>query len=121
MNFKFEDLEDWEIPLPEIDKQKNIVSQIEKQKAIIEGANKVLENWEVDIDSYFRANNFSQKKLSELILESLYGSSEKANYQEKGYSVLRIGNIGFCDFKLDDIKKMVLSEKDFNKLQTAKG
>ena len=48
MNFKFEDMEAWEIPLPSIDEQAAFVTQIEKQKAIIEGADKVLKNWEVD-------------------------------------------------------------------------
>jgi restriction endonuclease S subunit len=35
MNFKFEDMEAWEIPLPDIDEQNEIISQIEKQKAIV--------------------------------------------------------------------------------------
>ncbi len=48
MNFKFEDMEAWEIPLPTIDEQVFIVTQIEKQKAIIEGADLVLKNWTVD-------------------------------------------------------------------------
>lgn len=48
MNFKFEDMEAWEIPLPSLDEQNAIVAQIEKQKAIIEGADMVLKNWEVD-------------------------------------------------------------------------
>lgn len=47
MNFKFEDMEAWEIPLPSPDEQNAIVAQIEKQKAIIEGADLVLKNWEV--------------------------------------------------------------------------
>jgi hypothetical protein len=35
MNFKFEDMEAWEIPLPVIEEQLNIITEIEKQKAII--------------------------------------------------------------------------------------
>jgi type I restriction-modification system DNA methylase subunit len=110
-----------EIPLPSLDEQNAIVAQIEKQKAIIEGAAKVVSNWSVDFDSYSNEFEFSQKPISELIIDSLYGSSEKAEYQEDGYSVLRIGNIGFCDFKLTDIKKSVLSEKDFKKYELKKG
>jgi type I restriction-modification system DNA methylase subunit/restriction endonuclease S subunit len=121
MNFKFEDMVAWEIPLPSIDEQNVIVSLIEKQKAIIEGAEKVINNWEIDFESYFSTYKFSQKALSELILESLYGSSQKADYQEEGCNVLRIGNVGFCDFKLDDVKKSVLTEKDFNKYKLQKG
>ncbi|MVN21740.1 restriction endonuclease subunit S [Mucilaginibacter arboris] len=48
INFKFEDMKSWEIPLPSINEQKAIVAQIEKQKAIIEGAEKVLKNWGID-------------------------------------------------------------------------
>ncbi len=36
------------IPLPSLDEQTAIVAQIEKQNAMIEGAVKILENWEVD-------------------------------------------------------------------------
>ncbi|MCD4698517.1 MAG: N-6 DNA methylase [Bacteroidales bacterium] len=118
---KPEFIESLEIPIPTIEEQNAIVTQIEKQKAIIEGVDKVLWNWEIDYDSFFSSFNFSQKSLSELIIESLYGSSEKAEYQEDGYKVLRIGNIGFCDFKLDDIKKSLLSEKVFNKYKLQKG
>jgi type I restriction-modification system DNA methylase subunit/restriction endonuclease S subunit len=122
MNFKFEDMEAWEIPLPSLDEQNAIVAQIEKQKAIIKGAEKIEKNWEVEIDSYLNfENNIFQKPISELINESLYGSSEKADYQEEGYNVLRIGNIGICNFKLDDIKKSILSKKDFEKYELKKG
>jgi len=37
-----------EIPLPDIDEQKAIVQKIEKQKGVIEGAELILKNWEVD-------------------------------------------------------------------------
>ena len=47
MNFKFEDMEAWEIPLPSIDEQTAIVAQIEKQKGIIDGVEKVMENWQL--------------------------------------------------------------------------
>lgn len=49
MNFKFEDMVAWEIPLPSIDEQTAIVAQIEKQKAIIEGADLVLKNNEFNL------------------------------------------------------------------------
>lgn len=52
MNFKFEDMEAWEIPLPSIDEQTAIVAQIEKQKAIIEGTDLVLKNWQVPVDVF---------------------------------------------------------------------
>jgi type I restriction-modification system DNA methylase subunit/restriction endonuclease S subunit len=57
MNFKFEDMEAWEIPLPSLGEQSAIIAQIEKQKAIIEGAEKILKNWSIsgiDFDSFER-------------------------------------------------------------------
>lgn len=63
MNFKFEDMEAWEIPLPSIDEQNAIVAQIEKQKAIIEGAEKVLGNWEIKI---FVKDSWGKKQISEI-------------------------------------------------------
>ncbi|MCZ2132491.1 MAG: N-6 DNA methylase [Bacteroidetes bacterium] len=45
---KPEFIESLEIPLPSLDEQNAIVTQIEKQKAIIEGADLVLKNWEID-------------------------------------------------------------------------
>lgn len=109
-----------EIPLPSLDEQNAIVAQIEKQKHIIEGSETIIKNWSIDFDLYLSENGVSQKPISDLILDSLYGSSEKAEYQEDGYSVLRIGNIGFCDFKLDDVKKSILSEKEFKKYELKK-
>lgn len=60
MNFKFEDMEAWEIPLPSIDEQTVVVAQIEKQKAIIEGADLVLKNWEMN-ESIFNVESQIQK------------------------------------------------------------
>jgi len=68
MNMKFEDMEAWEIPLPAIEEQNTIISQIEKQKIIIEGSEKVLKNWEVDL-KYF--NDFKEVTLESLFREPL--------------------------------------------------
>jgi len=63
MNFKFEDMEAWEIPLPSLDEQAAIVAQIEKQKAIIEGTDLVLNNWQVRYSN----ENCIQKSLGDVI------------------------------------------------------
>lgn len=49
MNFKFEDMEAWEVPLPSIDEQNAIIAKIEKQKAIIDGTDLVLKNSVFDL------------------------------------------------------------------------
>lgn len=43
MNFKFEYLQNWQIPLPPIEVQEEIVEKIKKQKEIIDGANKIID------------------------------------------------------------------------------
>lgn len=71
MNFKFEDMEAWEIPLPSLDEQNAIVAQIEKQKAIIEGADLVLKNWELQ-EIKIEGN---EKQVSDLISEKIVSIS----------------------------------------------
>ncbi len=60
---KPEFIEVLEIPLPSLDEQTDIVAQIEKQKAIIEGVDKVVGNWEVKYSS----DNCTQKALGDVI------------------------------------------------------
>lgn len=71
MNFKFEDMEAWEIPLPPIDEQNTIIDQIEKQKSIIEGADLVLKNWELQ-EVKIEGN---EKQISDLISEKVVSIS----------------------------------------------
>ncbi|MBS1762160.1 MAG: N-6 DNA methylase [Bacteroidetes bacterium] len=59
---KPEFIETLEIPLPSLDEQNAIVAQIEKQKAIIEGADLVLKNWEIEEISY----DFNEYYLSDI-------------------------------------------------------
>jgi type I restriction enzyme S subunit len=52
---------------------------------------------------------------------TLYGTSDKADYSETGWPVLRIGNIGFCEFVLDDIKRVELTDKESAKCLLQEG
>lgn len=54
-----------EIPLPTLDEQTAIVAQIEKQKAIIEGAEMIIRNWDVGDDIY---KEFPKKKVNDFAL-----------------------------------------------------
>ena len=64
MNFTFEFLEDWEIPLPPAEIQKQIIEQIENQIEIINGVNKILKSWSINRDQFYgefkRIGDFSQ-------------------------------------------------------------
>lgn len=64
MNFKFEYMQDWEIPLPSLDEQAEIVSKVEKQKAIIEGVDLIRDNWQIDDYLYFNVRTESFDKIA---------------------------------------------------------
>jgi len=54
MDFKIESMQDWQIPLPPLEIQNEIVEKIGKQKQIVEGAERIEENYitELDLDNY---------------------------------------------------------------------
>jgi type I restriction-modification system DNA methylase subunit len=109
----------FQIPLPPLEIQNEIIEKIEKQKQIIEGAEKIEECWSINIPI---ASRFCPKaEIGTFILASMYGTSNKADYQESGHPVLRIGNIGFCNFDLSDLKKVKIKAKEYEKLKLKKG
>lgn len=114
MNFKFEDMEAWEIPLPNIDEQEEIVSKIEKQKSLIKGTELVVTNWELKEFDFIAPERAISDFISEktLLLSSgeflpandfiegvypVYGGNgitgyhNKYNYNEATISIGRVG------------------------------
>lgn len=72
-----------EIPLPTLDEQSIIVSQIEKQKSIIEGAEKVLGNIDLQLPEY--VHDFSEKiKLGDKEYFKIIGGGTPSKMQD-GY------------------------------------
>jgi len=57
----------YKIPLPPLEIQREIIEKIEKQKSIIEGAEKILESWEVEVDILFA--KYQKKRLGDYIEE----------------------------------------------------
>jgi restriction endonuclease S subunit len=49
MDFKIEFMQGWKIPLPPLEIQNEIVEKVEKQKQIIEGADTIIKNYELEI------------------------------------------------------------------------
>ncbi len=104
MNFKFEDMEAWEIPLPSIEEQTAIVTQIEKQKAIIEGALKVIKNYEVDERIF---SDFEKKKLSDVAYLIMGQSPKGHTYNDNGIGTVLInGPTEFGKGSFDNPKKI---------------
>ena len=82
------------IPLPTIDEQTTIVAQIEKQKAIIEGAEKITENWQADFSfTQFNNDNWKEKSVGD-VCSFEYGKTLKEIDRIDGeYPVVGAGNI----------------------------
>lgn len=119
MNFKFEDMEAWEIPLPSIDEQTNIISQIEKQKAIIEGIQKVLKNWSIDLSDYLLDTELNP--IGDAVIETKNGWSPVCKGGEQAVlslSCLQNGTIDYMQLKYTnedrhDIAKFFVKKGDF--------
>ena len=120
MNFKFEDMEAWEIPLPSLDEQNAIVAQIEKQKAIIEGAEKVLGNWEVD-ENYFK--KFTEVPLHKFFIEPLKnGVNYSKEQMGNGVSIVNIKDLYTNQFvDLSSLEKVLISDKEIENNDLNKG
>lgn len=107
MNFKFEDMEAWEIPLPSLDEQNAIVAHIEKQKAIIEGADLVLKNYEIE-DKYFRFD--SKRELGE-ICDVRDGTHDSPQQLNEGIPFITSKNLN--NGKLDLSTVTYISREDY--------
>lgn len=99
MNFKYDYLEDFKIPLPPIEKQEELVSTFKRNRNIIKSCNDIHRNWQIIIPE-----SSEKVKLKELINDCLYGISSPL--KEKGSTpVLRMNNISiYADLLKDDLK-----------------
>ncbi len=91
---RMEDAVNVRFPLPDFEIQKQIVTQIERQKAIIGGAEKVLGNWETNIQLSEEAHNQVQLKSLGDICSFEYGEPLKETDRVDGnFPVVGAGNI----------------------------
>jgi restriction endonuclease S subunit len=97
MNFKFEHLEDWEIPLME--RQKELVAELERLNSFADATFAVAKNWETRIPT-----TEDSREIGDFVSESLYGIADKL--ADSGlYPVLRMNNLDERGFwHLDDLK-----------------
>jgi len=108
MNFKFEDMEAWEIPLPTFDEQAVIVAQIEKQKAIIEGVEKIIGSFDFDFENDY---GWKREKLAECCSELIVGNTPTGKVKDEGEIVyLKVNNLSF-DLSLDFTNKYFIDEE----------
>lgn len=105
---KPEFIESLEIPLPSLDVQAAIVAQIEKLKAIVEGADKVLKNWDV---SEISLDDFDRVDLDQVIKTTRGHNPPKEQFihePQEGY----IRFIQIRDFESDNRITFVPNSKN---------
>jgi len=119
MNFQFEDLEEWEIPLPPLELQHALVTDTERKYSIIAATQVISANSRIELAGI--EAQYEPVELVSVIQESLYGTSDKAEYGDSGFPVLRIGNVGFCDFDLRDLKRVSMTESELRKYSLREG
>jgi len=99
-----------EIPLPSIDEQNAIVDQIKKQKAIIEGTDKVLRNWSIDISEYIGDSEL--KQIGEAVINTKNGWSPVCNGGKNkilSLGCLKNGSIDYSKIKFSDVSRPDIS------------
>jgi len=120
MDFKLNYLRNWKISLPSLEIQKQIVERIEKQKAIIEGAEKILDEWSIglkyDSGGKYMLNDLLTLEYGKGLTESqrdngqypVYGSNGIVGYHSKylvegpGIIIGRKGSIGEVNWSNDN-------------------
>ena len=126
LNMSTEWLKEYPIPLPPLAEQQRIVDRIESLFAKLdeakEKAQAVVDSFENrkaailhkaftgELTAKWREEHgvgmesWEKKRLSDVVTEFKYGTSEKSDYNNKGMPVLRIPNIGDNGINLSDIK-----------------
>ena len=87
MNFKYEYLEDWEIPLPKPERQEVIISEKANSEQFLSNCRTLLKTWTPNIPE-----THQKKRIGEFIVDSLYGISSKL-LTEGDLPVLRMNNL----------------------------
>ena len=114
MNFKFEDMENWEIPLPTLDEQSEIVDFISKENNIINASVEIEKNFSIS-KAYF--NNLPNVKLADEAIKINNGTVLTDNQFDEHGDILAIK---VSDLNLPQNSSFILtsnnnvSSKDFN-------
>jgi len=110
VSMKMSDAVNVQLPLPPLEKQLEIVEQVNNQKSIIEGTKRILDNYKPD---FHISNKWPKKKLYE-ICDVRDGTHDSPTYQSEGYFFITSKNI--VDDKIDFSTANYISEEDFIKI-----
>lgn len=108
----------FDVPLPELEMQESVSKELERLCEMVHNSETIERLWFPSIEEHVSA--YQRSRLGDYIQSSIYGTSKKADYSENGVPVLRIGNIGFCEFSMADVKRVNLSSIEVEKYALAK-
>ncbi|MBI4975686.1 N-6 DNA methylase [Candidatus Peregrinibacteria bacterium] len=115
MDFKIESMQEWQIPLPPLEVQNEIVEKIEKQKQIIEAVERIEENWNIQIDIPENTNKILIKDIATYITD---GTHKTPNYVSEGIPFISAQNIK--EFKLDLVNVKYITNEEYNQFFSKK-
>ena len=112
------DLIDYEIPLPPLEVQEEIVKELDGYQAVIDGAQKVIDNWKPTLPIN---QNWEKVKFEELyLLPSKNGLTKPTAIRGNGYKMINMGEL-FQYNKIGDISMALVplseNEKKLNDIQ----
>lgn len=112
------DLIDYEIPLPPLEVQEEIVKELDGYQAVIDGAQKVIDNWKPTLPIN---QNWEKVKFEELyLLPSKNGLTKPTAIRGNGYKMINMGEL-FQYNKIGDIPMALVplseNEKKLNDIQ----
>lgn len=112
------DLADYEIPLPPLEVQEEIVKELDGYQAVIDGAQKVIDNWKPTLPIN---QNWEKVKFEELyLLPSKNGLTKPTAIRGNGYKMINMGEL-FQYNKIGDIPMTLVplseNEKKLNDIQ----
>lgn len=120
MNFKFEYLEDWEIPLPPVPKQEHIVTVLRDLRCLIQAGRQFLSHWTID-SSMFMAGEL--QPLRTLLIDATNGLYKPESDYGEGTPIVRINDYtgGMIIDDTDSLQRVAVSEGELEKYEIREG
>ncbi len=120
MNFRFEDLEDWEIPLPELSSQQQIVGKLSRWNTLRVAAIRFIDNWQIDETLFY---SFEEKPIRSVLIDATNGLYKPASDYGEGYPIIRINDYknGTILNGTSSLQRVAVTDAEAEKYQIAQG